>query len=83
MRSFHGQILRMLGLLIEMLGILGLAQFWRTGEGQTPFPAFLSLRLAWIVVGVGFAIWLFGSILIYWPRSRRSASNPEREEEKY
>jgi hypothetical protein len=68
MHRSTGQILRFVGLLIEMLGILGLAFWTRTDPAGTPLPGSFPPRLAWIVVGLGFVIWLAGNTLIYWPR---------------
>jgi hypothetical protein len=63
----------MLGLLIEMLGIFALVFRTGTDEGGVPVPGSFSRLQVWIVIGSGFAIWLLGSILTYWPRSARKA----------
>ncbi len=65
-----GQILRMLGLLIEMVGILALLVWNRTDGAGVPLPGSLSARQVWTVVITGFVIWLVGSILFYWSRPR-------------
>src|SRR5262245_35277052 len=71
MNRSTGQILRFVGLVIEMLGILGLAFWTRTDRAGAPLPGSFPPRLAWIVVGLGFVIWLAGNTMIYWPRSDR------------
>ena len=71
MTRLQGQILRTVGLFIEMLGILALVFRTRTDEVGTPLPGSFSRPQAWAVIGVGFVIWLFGSIVLYWPRRSR------------
>jgi uncharacterized membrane protein len=80
-RRFAGQILRIVGLLIEMLGILAVALSSRKDDGGPASPAGLSTRQIWIVVGAGFAIWLVGSFLTYWP-GRASADRKTASEDK-
>ena len=63
-----GQILRMLGLLIEMIGIGGLALWSGTDEAGNPRPGFFSSRGAWVLVCAGFLIWLVGTVTTYWHR---------------
>ncbi len=82
-RRLTGQILRMLGLLIEMLGILALALWTRTDAAGAPLPGSFSARQVWIAVGVGFVVWLTGSLLLYWPepaRPKRPTSTPDQDE---
>jgi len=69
-----GQVLRMVGLLIELAGILALVLWGQATEGGNA-PGGLSPRGAWVVVGVGFVLWLGGTILTYWPRPRPSLSS--------
>lgn len=72
-----GQIVRLIGLAIEVSGLL--ATVFRTSADQTgaPLPGHYSSRQVWIVVGVGFVIWMIGTILTYWPQNapRRRSSN--------
>ncbi len=75
-----GQILRIAGLLIEMLGIL--AYGLRT-RADVPLPSLIrqmSIDTIWILIGVGFATWLLGTILAHWPRPklRVCEAEPER-----
>ena len=82
MNRLHGQILRTVGILIEMLGILALVFRTKTDEAGTPLPGSFSQTQAWAIIGSGFVIWLVGSIVIYWPRPRtssRSAEQPQDE----
>ena len=72
MNRFTGQIVRTLGLLIEMLGILALVFRTRTDQAGVPLPGSFSTRLVWTVVGVGFVIWLVGTVMTYWPRPTRA-----------
>jgi hypothetical protein len=71
-----GQILRITGLLIEMLGIL--AYGLRT-RADVPLPSLirqLPSDSLWILIGIGFATWLLGTILAYWPRPKPRAGKP-------
>jgi hypothetical protein len=71
-----GQILRIAGLLIEMLGIL--AYGLRT-RADVPFPSWIRQLPAdslWILIGIGFATWLLGTILAYWPRPKPRTGKP-------
>jgi len=74
MNQLTGQIVRMIGLLIESLGLLILV--FRTGTEQAgvPLPGSFSPPLVWAVVGAGFVIWLVGTVMIYWARSGRAQS---------
>jgi hypothetical protein len=74
MNRFVGQVLRMLGLLVEMLGILGLALYTGTDETGAELPGSLSTRLIWGVIALGFVVWLTGTVMTYWPTG--SASTP-------
>jgi uncharacterized membrane protein len=73
-----GQIIRLVGLLIEMLGILAVALESRNGGAEARLPGGFSLspRLIWAVVAVGFVIWLSGSILTYWPQPPKKNPHP-------
>ena len=73
---FTGQILRIAGLLIEMLGIL--AYGLRT-RADVPLPSLIrqmSIDTIWILIGIGFATWLLGTILAHWPRPKLRAAKP-------
>ncbi|HKM55886.1 MAG: hypothetical protein ACLP7Q_05125 [Isosphaeraceae bacterium] len=73
-----GHILRMLGLLIEMAGILVMLVWNRTDGAGAPLPGSLSSHQVWTIVITGFVIWLVGSILFYWPRPGRNKSHVHR-----
>ena len=64
--------MRTLGLLIEMLGILALVFRTRTDQAGAPLPGSFPVRLVWIVVGVGFVLWLVGTVMTYWTRQTRT-----------
>jgi hypothetical protein len=66
-RRVAGQILRYVGLLVEMLGILAAASSGRRDDGGPAAAAGLSMRQIWVVVGTGFVLWLVGNVLTYWP----------------
>jgi hypothetical protein len=63
-----GQILRLIGLAIEVGGISAQILWTKTDPAGTPLPGQFSARQVWIVVGVGFVVWMIGTILTYWPR---------------
>jgi hypothetical protein len=79
MRRSTGQIVRLTGLAIEVAGILTQALSTRTDQTGAPLHGHFFSRQVWIVVGVGFVIWMIGTILTYWPQpaSRRRSSTEE------
>lgn len=67
----------MVGLFIEMIGILTLAMGGREGgRALIGLSSEASTRLAWAAVGIGFVVWLTGNILAYWPQGPRAPSKP-------
>ncbi len=68
MKRLTGQIIRLVGLALEVLGLLAQALRTQTDEIGDPLPGHFSAHQVWTVVGVGFVLWMIGSILIYWPR---------------
>ena len=79
MRRSTGQILRLSGLAIEVAGLLAQVLWTRTDPTGAPLPGQFSSRQVWITVGVGFVIWMIGTILTYWPKpgQRRRSSNDD------
>jgi hypothetical protein len=60
-----GQILRGVGLLIELLGVTAVVAQPRANEAaRIPLPGGTSVALGWLAVGAGFLIWLAGRIMI-------------------
>jgi hypothetical protein len=72
MNPITGQIVRTLGLLIEMLGIFALVFRTRTDQAGVPLPGSFPLGFVWAVVGIGFVVWLVGTVMIYWMRQTRA-----------
>jgi hypothetical protein len=72
-----GQLLRMVGLLIEMLGAVGVVRE-RGGElGPTVrIPGGASYSAAWVALVVGFVVWLVGQILLAATRRPRRNKPP-------
>ncbi len=68
MRRTIGQIVRLIGLAIEVVGLLAQVLRTRTDQAGIPLPGHFSSHQVWIVVGVGFAFWTVGTILIYLPQ---------------
>lgn len=65
MRNATGQILRAVGLLIELLGVVAVVAQSRTNDvARVPIPGG-SVALGWLAVGAGFVIWLTGRIIIF------------------
>ena len=79
MRRSTGQIVRLIGLAIEVAGILAQVLWTRTDQAGAPLPGQFSSRQVWIVVGFGFVIWMIGTILTYWPQpgQRRRSSTED------
>ena len=79
MRKTTGHIIRISGLVIEMVGIWAVYQT-NGDKDQTKLqlPGGTEVPLAFIVIGVGFVLWLTGTLLIYAgrPRARYVDDNP-------
>ena len=74
MRSSTGNVLRTVGLVIEMVGV-GCVYQTSMNNAQPPGPnsQILSI-LSWITVGLGFVLWLTGWLIgVLSHRSRRKA----------
>jgi hypothetical protein len=69
MKRRIGQVARLIGLAIEVAGILAQALWSRTDQTGAPLAGHFSSRQVWIVVGVGFVIWMIGTMLTYWPQN--------------
>ncbi len=67
MKRPTGQILRLIGLVTEVAGLLAQVTWTKTDQTGAPLPGQFSSRQVWITVGVGFVIWMIGTILTYWP----------------
>ena len=81
MRKTTGHVIRITGLLIEMLGIWGV--YNTTGDkdqARLELPGGTLVPVAWLAIGLGFVLWLTGTILVYAVRSgRRPAQKGQRE----
>jgi hypothetical protein len=74
MRKTTGHVIRITGLLIEMLGIWGV--FNASGDkdrARLELPGGTVVPVAWLAVGLGFVLWLTGTFLVYAARSGRKA----------
>lgn len=72
MRKTAGHIIRISGLVIEMLGLWGvLRPSVDTDQPQVSLPGGTTIPLAWIAIGLGFALWLTGTIVVYASRPKR------------
>ncbi|MGP0066269.1 MAG: hypothetical protein ACLQGP_22030 [Isosphaeraceae bacterium] len=72
MKKGTGQSLRLGGMLIEMLGVMGVM----TGKGDIEslrlrLPGDTVVSPAWTAVVLGFVIWLVGTILVASSRTSR------------
>jgi hypothetical protein len=73
MRQLGGQILRLGGLLIEMVGVVAvLADYPNLAAARLRLPGGPVVAPAWIAIALGFLLWLIGTILIYGSRRSRS-----------
>jgi hypothetical protein len=81
MRKTAGQIIRLAGLLIEMFGIWRvMSETGEKGQASVELAHDIVISLPWIAVGLGFVVWLTGTILAYTARPRRkSLPKDERE----
>jgi hypothetical protein len=79
MKKLVGQLLRLGGLVVEMLGVWAVM---KGGEGRfatrISLPGLEPVPLAWIGVGLGFVLWLIGTVLVYSSRpSRKMTENSD------
>ena len=87
MSKTTGHIIRMTGMLIEMLGVWGVYQ---ANNSKTPWlisiPGTARMPAAWLAVFVGLIIWLVGVFIVYSykptapeesPGRRRSSRRPD------
>jgi hypothetical protein len=81
MRKTTGHIIRISGLVIELLGIWGV--FNATGDNdqaRLELPGGTVVPLAWLAVGLGFVLWLTGTLLVYAARSGRKRVQKDQRE---
>lgn len=80
---YTGQILRIVGLLIEMFGLAAFAMSPKGGAGDDRGWFGLTTQQIWLIVIVGFIIWLTGTITIHttapggWLAGRRPSGRDE------
>jgi hypothetical protein len=70
-----GQWLRLIGLLIEMIGVVGIVRE-RSGQvlPQVRIPGGPLVSAAWVAIALGFVIWLIATILLAATRPPRRDS---------
>jgi hypothetical protein len=70
-----GQWLRIIGLLVEMVGVVGVIRE-RGGQAlpQLRIPGGPVVSAAWIAVALGFVIWLIATILLAATKPPRRSS---------
>jgi len=84
---YTGQVLRFIGLLIEMFGLAAFAMSPQGGAGHDRGWFGLTTQQIWLIVIVGFVVWLTGTITIHatapggWLAERRSAGRDENRNE--
>ncbi len=70
-----GQLLRLVGLLIEMLGVVGIIRERGGSElPRVPIPGVPAVSAAWFAVVLGFVVWLAATILLAATRPPRRES---------
>jgi hypothetical protein len=67
MNKTTGHVIRMIGMLIEMLGVWGVYQ---AGNSKTPWQISIPgasgpMPIAWLAVFFGLVIWLVGVFVVY------------------
>ena len=70
-----GHWLRWIGLMIEMMGVVGVLRE-RGGQSnpQVQIPGGPVVSMAWVAVALGFALWLVGKIVLAAARPTRRDS---------
>jgi len=81
MSKTTGHIIRMTGMLIEMLGLWGVVQ---TRDSKAPWlisiPGAGTMPAVWLAVFVGLIVWLVGVFIVYSHKpSARKNSQPDDE----
>jgi hypothetical protein len=72
-----GQLLRMVGLLIEMIGLVGIALGRGGDQGlQVRIPGGSTISASWLAVAIGFVVWLVATILLAATRPPRKGQPP-------
>ena len=81
MRKNTGHLIRISGLVIEMLGIWGVYRAsGDNDQARLSLPGGTEVPLAGIAVGLGFVLWLTGTLLVYTGRSQRKAPEKDHRE---
>ncbi len=74
MTNVTGQILRMIGMLIELFVVWKVcAQNDKRLMTEITLPGGATTAVAWLAMGAGIAIWLTGTAMIYTARRSRTA----------
>lgn len=75
MNRITGHWLRLIGLLVEMIGVVGIVRE-RGGASlpRIPLPGGGAVSSAWLAVGLGFVIWLIATIILAATRPPRPDS---------
>ena len=75
MNTTLGHLIRIVGLVIEMFGVWGV--FNSNGakdSARLQLPGGNEIPVAWLAVGIGFVLWVTGTIIVY--ISRRTRKSP-------
>jgi hypothetical protein len=65
MNAIAAQIIRMSGLLIELVGVwLVFTERDNANPATLSFPGGSTLPVSWLVVAIGFAVWFIGTVLV-------------------
>jgi hypothetical protein len=72
MKSVIGHILRMSGLLTELIGVWAIFTRWGGKDAtRISFPGGTTAPIGWLVVALGFVLWFTGSVLLSLSRRPR------------
>ncbi len=78
MTKLLGHVLRIVGLLLEMLGVWGVYTGATGGKmTRVEMPGGESVPVAWLAVGLGFVLWLAGMLMISLSRRPRWRREPD------
>jgi hypothetical protein len=73
MTKTTGHIIRMVGMLIEMIGVLGVYQSSKSDSSWSiSIPGAGTIPAAWLAVFVGLVVWLTGVTIVYSNRPIRT-----------
>ena len=81
MNTITGHLIRLTGLLVEMIGVWAV---FTARDDQHPtlisLPSGHTVLAAWVAVGLGFILWFTGTVIVYMSRTQQKSRGKDPEE---